>query len=205
MWLKPKLITWATMLSCILSNFLGYWIRIFEPEPILITSGEELDSCEKNLLETLRRVKQRKVEPSYCSLWSKYVLIHANNSSILYLICRKIYLETIYLPMIHLVYRWKLYIFSFTQDIHISLTFGGFHMTRISVISFRPWNFRAIVAIFDKCWILLASNADILWHPRWGANIVWKRDCYLVAREWTQSKPNLWRIWIILYCYAVSN
>ncbi|KAK4583967.1 hypothetical protein RGQ29_021905 [Quercus rubra] len=35
-------------------------LRIFEPEPILITSGEELDSCEKNLLETLRRVKQRK-------------------------------------------------------------------------------------------------------------------------------------------------
>jgi hypothetical protein len=29
----------------------------------LLTSVEELDSCEKNLLETLRRVKQRKVEP----------------------------------------------------------------------------------------------------------------------------------------------
>uniref|UniRef100_A0A2N9EUJ0 MADS-box domain-containing protein n=1 Tax=Fagus sylvatica TaxID=28930 RepID=A0A2N9EUJ0_FAGSY len=33
---------------------------IFEPEPLLLTSVEELDSCEKNLLETLRRVKQRK-------------------------------------------------------------------------------------------------------------------------------------------------
>ncbi|GMY11304.1 agamous-like MADS-box protein AGL104 [Fagus crenata] len=34
--------------------------KIFEPEPLLLTSVEELDSCEKNLLETLRRVKQRK-------------------------------------------------------------------------------------------------------------------------------------------------
>lgn len=37
-------------------------IRIFEPDPLMLKSMEELESCEKNLLEALRRVKQRKVE-----------------------------------------------------------------------------------------------------------------------------------------------
>ncbi|KAB1199747.1 MADS-box transcription factor 21 [Morella rubra] len=35
-------------------------LRIFEPDPLMLKSMEELESCEKNLLEALRRVKQRK-------------------------------------------------------------------------------------------------------------------------------------------------
>ncbi|KAL5556401.1 hypothetical protein UlMin_038637 [Ulmus minor] len=35
-------------------------IRIFEPNPLQITSIEELESCEKNLLETLSRITERK-------------------------------------------------------------------------------------------------------------------------------------------------
>ncbi|POO04055.1 MADS-box transcription factor [Trema orientale] len=35
-------------------------IRMYEPDPLKITSMEELDSCEKNLVDTLARVMQRK-------------------------------------------------------------------------------------------------------------------------------------------------
>ena len=54
---------------------------MFEPELLKITSMEELDSCEKNLVDTLASVMQRKVlshlifffkekEKSYFILWS---------------------------------------------------------------------------------------------------------------------------------------
>ncbi|KAM4075066.1 hypothetical protein ACJW30_10G141500 [Castanea mollissima] len=35
-------------------------IRVYEPEPAKITSIEELESCEKNLVDTMTRVMQRK-------------------------------------------------------------------------------------------------------------------------------------------------
>ncbi|PON62293.1 MADS-box transcription factor [Parasponia andersonii] len=35
-------------------------IRMYEPDPLKITSMEKLDSCEKNLVDTLTRVMQRK-------------------------------------------------------------------------------------------------------------------------------------------------
>ncbi|KAF3441019.1 hypothetical protein FNV43_RR19305 [Rhamnella rubrinervis] len=34
--------------------------RIFEPDPLLITSMDDLEACEKNLLDTLARVTERK-------------------------------------------------------------------------------------------------------------------------------------------------
>ena len=34
---------------------------MYEPDPLKITSMEEMDSCEKNLVDTLATVMQRKV------------------------------------------------------------------------------------------------------------------------------------------------
>lgn len=36
-------------------------IRIYEPDPLRITSIKDIESCEKNLVDTLTRVSQRKV------------------------------------------------------------------------------------------------------------------------------------------------
>lgn len=49
-----------------LINILIYFVvslsRLFEPDPFLIQSMDDLDACEKNLLDTLARVTEKKVE-----------------------------------------------------------------------------------------------------------------------------------------------
>ncbi|KAK4765568.1 hypothetical protein SAY86_026658 [Trapa natans] len=46
-------------------------LRIFEPDPLVFTSQEETDACEKNLLDTLTRVTERK----------KYLLLGGQSST----------------------------------------------------------------------------------------------------------------------------
>ncbi|KAK4754179.1 hypothetical protein SAY87_002283 [Trapa incisa] len=46
-------------------------LRIFEPDPLVFTSQEETDACEKNLLDTLARVTERK----------KYLLLGGQSST----------------------------------------------------------------------------------------------------------------------------
>ncbi|XP_062147818.1 agamous-like MADS-box protein AGL104 [Alnus glutinosa] len=47
-------------------------LSIFEPDPLLLKSMEELESCEKNLLDALRRVKQIRKENIHNTHLSAY-------------------------------------------------------------------------------------------------------------------------------------